>query len=60
MIIAGLIVLAGVVGFDLIMRLQTVITIVTGVLTVVYIVLVLGRDRPGRGLGPARRAACRR
>jgi purine-cytosine permease-like protein len=41
-IIAGLIVLAGVVGFDLIMRLQTVITIVTGVLTVVYIVLVLG------------------
>ena len=40
-IIAGLIVLAGVVGFDLIMRLQTVITIVTGVLTVVYIILVL-------------------
>jgi hypothetical protein len=32
-IIAGLIVLAGVVGFDLIMRLQTAITIVTGVLT---------------------------
>ena len=32
-IIAGLIVLAGVVGFSLIMRLQTVITIVTGALT---------------------------
>ena len=42
-IIAGLIVLAGVVGFSLIMRLQAIITIVTGVLTVVYIVLVLGR-----------------
>ncbi|HLL63990.1 MAG TPA: cytosine permease [Propionibacteriaceae bacterium] len=42
-IIAGLIVLAGVVGFSLIMRLQTVITLVTGALTVVYIILVLGR-----------------
>ena len=40
-VIAGLIVLAGVVGFALIMRLQAVITIVTAVLTVVYIVLVL-------------------
>jgi purine-cytosine permease-like protein len=29
-------------GFDLIMRLQTVITVVTGVLTVVYMILVLG------------------
>jgi nucleobase:cation symporter-1, NCS1 family len=42
-IIAGLIVLAGVVGFSLIMRLQTVITIVTGVLTIVYIILVFDR-----------------
>jgi purine-cytosine permease-like protein len=42
-IIAGLIVLAGVVGFSLIMRLQTVITIVTGALTIVYIILVLGQ-----------------
>ncbi|WP_345659784.1 purine-cytosine permease family protein [Streptomyces venetus] len=33
-------VVGGVMGFDLIMRLQTVITVVTGVLTVVYIALV--------------------
>ena len=59
-IIAGLIVLAGVVGFDLIMRLQTVITIVTGVLTVVYIVLVLGEIDTGRRVGAARRAPHRR
>lgn len=43
LVVAALIVAAGVLGFDLIMRLQTVITIVTGVLTVVYIVLVAGR-----------------
>jgi purine-cytosine permease-like protein len=30
----------GVLGFDLIMRMQTIITIVTGVLTVIYIALV--------------------
>jgi purine-cytosine permease-like protein len=45
-IIAGLIVIAGVVGFDLIMRLQTVITIVTGALTVVYIILVADEVDP--------------
>jgi len=41
-VVAGLIVLAGVVGFTLIMRLQMVITVVTGVLTALYILLVLG------------------
>jgi NCS1 family nucleobase:cation symporter-1 len=41
-VVAALIVGGGVMGFDLIMRMQTVITIVTGVLTVVYIVLVAG------------------
>ncbi|WP_112249030.1 purine-cytosine permease family protein [Kribbella monticola] len=39
-VVGTLIVACGVLGFDLIMRMQTVITIVTGVLTVVYIVLV--------------------
>jgi len=40
-VVAGLVVAAGVAGFDAIMRLQRVITVVTGVLTVVYVVLVL-------------------
>ena len=39
-VVGTLIVACGVLGFDLIMRMQTVITIVTGVLTVVYIILV--------------------
>ncbi|HYH32427.1 MAG TPA: cytosine permease, partial [Pseudonocardia sp.] len=39
-VVAALVVVAGVLGFPLIMRLQTVITIVTAVLTVVYVVLV--------------------
>ena len=39
-VVAALIVIGGVMGFTLIMRLQTVITVVTGVLTVVYIALV--------------------
>jgi NCS1 family nucleobase:cation symporter-1 len=39
-LISALVVVGGVMGFDLIMRLQTVITVVTGVLTVVYIGLV--------------------
>jgi len=42
-LVAGLIILGGVMGFDLIMRMQTVITVVTGLLTVVYIVLVFGK-----------------
>jgi nucleobase:cation symporter-1, NCS1 family len=39
-IVVGLTVFGGVMGFDLIMRMQTVITIVTGVATVVFIALV--------------------
>jgi purine-cytosine permease-like protein len=39
-VVAALIVAGGVIGFDLIMRLQRWITIVTGVLTVVYVALV--------------------
>jgi len=42
-VVAALIIAGGVMGFDLIMRMQVVITVVTGVLTVVYIVLVLGK-----------------
>lgn len=38
-VVAALVVGAGIAGFDVIMRLQTVITVVTAVLTVVYIVL---------------------
>ncbi len=38
-VVAALIVGAGVAGFDVIMRLQTVITVVTAVLTVAYVVL---------------------
>src|SRR4051794_16360122 len=40
LVVAALVVAGGVLGFDLIMRMQTVITVVTGVLTVVYLVLV--------------------
>ncbi|GAA3841555.1 cytosine permease [Streptomyces phyllanthi] len=39
-LVGALVVVVGVMGFDPIMRLQTVITVVTGVLTVVYIALV--------------------
>jgi purine-cytosine permease-like protein len=39
-VVAALTVVGGVMGFDLIMRMQTIITVVTGVLTVVYMVLV--------------------
>ncbi|POX43843.1 cytosine permease [Streptomyces sp. Ru72] len=41
-LVGALTVVGGVMGFDLIMRLQTVITVVTGGLTVVYIALVAG------------------
>ena len=40
-VVAALVIGAGVMGFDLIMRLQKWITIATGVLTIVYVVLVL-------------------
>src|SRR6478609_2459636 len=39
-VVAALIVTGGVMGFDLIMRMQAVITVVTGALTVVYVILV--------------------
>ncbi|MFJ8631997.1 purine-cytosine permease family protein [Streptomyces sp. NPDC093568] len=39
-VVAALTVVVGVMGFDLIMRFQTLITVVTGVLTVAYAVLV--------------------
>jgi NCS1 family nucleobase:cation symporter-1 len=42
-VVAALTIAAGVLGFDVIMRLQVIITVVTGVLTVVYIVLVLDK-----------------
>ncbi|MFF7356298.1 MULTISPECIES: purine-cytosine permease family protein [Streptomyces] len=41
LVVAALTVVGGVMGFDLIMRLQTVITVVTGVLTLVYVALVV-------------------
>uniref|UniRef100_A0A942SZ85 Cytosine permease n=1 Tax=Neobacillus citreus TaxID=2833578 RepID=A0A942SZ85_9BACI len=40
-VVAALVVGAGIAGFDVIMRLQTWITVVTAVLTVVYIVLAV-------------------
>ncbi|OLZ73474.1 allantoin permease [Streptomyces sp. IMTB 2501] len=40
MVVAALTVVGGVMGFDLIMRLQTAITVITGVLTAVYVALV--------------------
>ena len=41
-VVGALIIAGGVFGFDLIMRLQTVITVVTAVLTIGYIALVVG------------------
>jgi nucleobase:cation symporter-1, NCS1 family len=40
-VVAGLIIVGGVMGFDLIMRMQAVITVVTAILTVVFIALTL-------------------
>jgi purine-cytosine permease-like protein len=42
-VVVALTIFGGVMGFDLIMRMQTVITIVTAVLSVVFIVLVAGK-----------------
>ncbi|HEY6276419.1 MAG TPA: cytosine permease [Streptosporangiaceae bacterium] len=42
-VVVGLTIFGGVMGFDLIMRMQTVITVVTGVLTVMFIVLVISK-----------------
>jgi nucleobase:cation symporter-1, NCS1 family len=41
-VVSAITVLAGIAGFHLVMRLQAVITVVTAVLTVVYVVLVAG------------------
>jgi NCS1 family nucleobase:cation symporter-1 len=43
LVVAALIVTGGIIGFDFIMKLQMWITVVTGVLTVVYIVLTVGQ-----------------
>jgi purine-cytosine permease-like protein len=43
LVVAALVVGAGVLGFTVIMRLQTVITIVTAVLTVVFVILAAGQ-----------------
>ncbi len=43
LVVAALVVGAGVLGFDVIMRVQTVITIVTAVLTIVFVVLAAGQ-----------------
>lgn len=58
-VIAAIIVFAGVYGFTLIIRLQVVITIVTGVATILYIVLVIPKINlhavlamPAAGIGP--------
>jgi len=42
-IVVVLTIFGGVMGFDLIMRMQIVITVVTGVLTVMFLVLAVGR-----------------
>ena len=41
LVVAALIIAGGVIGFDLIMRMQTVITVLTAVLTLGYVLLVL-------------------
>jgi len=41
LIIAALIIAGGVMGFDLIMRMQVIITVVTGILTIVFIALTV-------------------
>jgi purine-cytosine permease-like protein len=58
-VIAAIIVFAGVYGFTLIIRLQVVITIVTGVATVIYLILVAPKINldavmaiPAAGPGP--------
>src|SRR6478752_4517826 len=53
-VVVALVVVGGVIGFHLIMRMQMVITIVTGVLTLFYIALVLGHiDLTAVGALPA-------
>lgn len=45
LVVAALIIGGGVMGFDLIMRMQAVITVVTGVLTIVFIALTVHHIR---------------
>src|SRR2546421_6757248 len=42
-VVVGITLFGGVMGFDLIMRMQTAITVITGVLTVMFIILVAGK-----------------
>jgi nucleobase:cation symporter-1, NCS1 family len=54
LVVALLVVAGGVLGFDAIMRMQRVITVVSGVLTVVYVALVAGEvDWAAVGAAPA-------
>ncbi len=55
-VVVAVVIAAGVFGYELVMRLQVVVTVVTGVLTVVYFLLVLDHidlgavaDLPGGG-----------
>ena len=54
-VVVGLTIFGGVMGFDLIMRMQTAITIVTGVLTVMFIILVAGKIHWSAVIGAAGR-----
>ncbi len=56
-VVSALTIVGGVLGFDLIMRMQSVITIVTGVLTIVFIALVAGQDPLEHGVGHPGRVA---
>lgn len=58
-VIAAVVVVAGVFGFNLIIRLQVLITIVTGIATVLYVILVAPKINldavlaaPAAGVGP--------
>ena len=42
-VVVGLVIVGGVIGFNLIMRMQVAIAVITGVLTVIYIVLVFNQ-----------------
>ena len=54
-VVAAIIVLAGIMGFDLIMRLQKYLTLAMIVVTVVYVVLAVGPHQPVDGAGVAHR-----
>ncbi|GAA2072124.1 cytosine permease [Pseudolysinimonas kribbensis] len=59
LVIAAIIVIAGIYGFNLIIRLQVIITIVTGIVTVIYLILVIPKidwaavsSLPAGAIGP--------